>query len=145
MKITVELDTENPEHLPILLMLVTGASGMAKVEDKPAAPAEDKPKPAARRQPAKPAPEPEPEPQVEEPAAQEEQPADDLGLDDPEDAADPIDEEPKFTEDDVRKALKNYRDINGADAVMAILKEHGASGMGSLKPEHYASVMKLVR
>ena len=65
------------------------------------------------------------------------------------DEVDPLDEAEEkaeeFTEDQVRKALKDYRDINGADAVMAILGKHGAKGMGTLKVEDYAAVMKEVR
>ena len=61
-------------------------------------------------------------------------------------AADEAEEKAEeFTEDQVRKALKDYRDINGADAVMAILGKHGAKGMGTLKVEDYAAVMKEVR
>jgi folate-dependent tRNA-U54 methylase TrmFO/GidA len=52
----------------------------------------------------------------------------------------PVAEE--FTADDVKKALAAYREINGTPAMMKILSDHDATGMGSLKPEHYASVMK---
>lgn len=96
-----------------------------------APPAEEK-KPTTRKAPAKKEEEPAPPPAAEEP--------------DPLDDADPLDEaEETFTEDQVRAALKDYRDINGGDAVMAILEKHGAKGMGSLKKEHYAAVMKEVR
>lgn len=122
--------------------LLAGAPVAAPAEEAP----KDKPASTGSRRQAKnveredkpepPAPEPEPE----------EQPAeDDMGLDDPEDEQPAEPEEPSFTEDEVRKALKNFRDINGSDAVMKVLKDHGASGMGSLKPEQYASVMKAVR
>lgn len=65
-------------------------------------------------------------------------------------ASDPLDDAPTtdeatFTEEEVRKALKTYRDIEGSAATMAILAKFGADGMGSLKPEHYAGVMKEVR
>lgn len=115
-------------------------------EDKPA----DKPASTGSRRQAKnveredkPADPPPADDKPADPPAQEVDPLDDdLGLDDPKD-----EEEEKFTEDQVRVALKNYRAINGSDATMAALKDHGggATGMGSLKPEFYASVMKVVR
>jgi len=78
----------------------------------------------------KPAPQPEPEPEPD-------------PLDDPLDAPAKEPEE-KFSEEDVRKALKSWRDINGSDALTALLKRYGASGMASLKPADYPAIMKEV-
>lgn len=99
------------------------AATAAAAVEKQAAKKAEKPAPEPT-----PEPEPEPEPEV-----------------DPLDEGEPAVEEETFTEDQVRQACKDYREINGSDAIMAILKKHGASGLGSLKPEHYASVMKEVR
>lgn len=114
------------EALVDLLKTSTSAAAVAAADEKPA----EKPK-ATTRKPAKPAPEPE---------EQAEEQEDDLGLDD-----EPEEKAETYTVDDVRKALKNYRDINGGPATMQVLKDHGASGMGDLKPEKFASVMKAVR
>ena len=46
------------------------------------------------------------------------------------------------TQEMVLKALKEYREIEGTDAVVALLKEHGASHIKQLKPESYAAVHK---
>lgn len=143
MKFTIELDSENPEHQPILLMLVTGAKGMAPVEEEPSKPASTG-STRQRKNVERQDPPPAEEPPAEEPEAPAADPLDDdMGLDDEPEA--PAEE--KFTEDQVRKALKNYRDINGSDATMKALKDHGggATGMGSLKPEFYGAVMKAIR
>lgn len=60
---------------------------------------------------------------------------------------DDIEEEPAatFTADEVRSALKTYRDVEGDAAMMAVLKSFGATGMGSLKESDYAAVMAKVR
>lgn len=93
-------------------------------------------------------PDPAEEPVTKKPATKKtEKPADPEP--EPVEESDPLDEgEEKaevFTEDQVRKALKDYRDINGTDATMVILAKYGAKGMGSLKPEDYAAVMEAVR
>ena len=67
--------------------------------------------------------------------------ADDLGLDDT--SSGEI-EEVTYTREDVRKALKDYADLEGRDAAIKVLKDHGAASMGELKEEHYPSVMKIV-
>lgn len=46
------------------------------------------------------------------------------------------------TQAEVLKALQNYREIEGTDAVIALLKEHDATHIKDLKEEHYASVFK---
>lgn len=76
-------------------------------------------------------PEPEPEPEVE-----ERDPLDD-----------DLDQEPEatFTPDEVRAALRTYRDVEGDGAMMAVLKSFGATGMASLKESDYAAVMAKVR
>lgn len=58
---------------------------------------------------------------------------DDMGLDDDDD------DEP--TIEQVRTALKAYRDVEGKDAAIKILKDHGASSMGDLKSDKYAEVL----
>jgi hypothetical protein len=92
------------------------------------------------------------EPAVEEPAVEEpavEEPAvEEPAVEEPE--LDPLDatsetEEVTFTEEEVRKALKTYRDIESSAAAMLVLKKFGADGMGSLKKSDYAAVMALVR
>jgi hypothetical protein len=50
-----------------------------------------------------------------------------------------------FTPDEVRAALRTYRDVEGDGAMMAVLKSFGATGMGSLKEADYAAVMAKVR
>lgn len=117
--------------LAILASAPTGGVVVAKAPTTRKAPpkATDTPPPAEEQQ-------PDPEPEK-----------------DPLDEGDPLDDAPaepevkKWTEDEVRAALKSYREINGGDAVMTVLEEHGggAKGMGSLKPEFYAAVMKEVR
>lgn len=49
------------------------------------------------------------------------------------------------TVDEVRAALKAYRDIEGAAAMMDILKQHGAETLTALKPENYAAVIAAVK
>lgn len=75
-------------------------------------------------------PEPEPEPEVE-----ERDPLDD-------DQGEP---EATYTSDEVRAALRTYRDVEGDGAMMAVLKSFGATGMASLKESDYAAVMAKVR
>ena len=62
---------------------------------------------------------------------------------------DPLDAKPAgkaITEDEVRVALKNYRDIEGSAAMMEILTKHGkAASMAELKEENYAAVLAAVK
>lgn len=103
-----------------------------------------------------------PEPEVEEvkpkakPAKPKAKPAKEVEPDPPEDDAkdtvegveeeetDPLDEpeEKEYTSADVRSALAEYRKKNDNAAMLKVLKDHGATGMGSLDPSKYASVMK---
>lgn len=69
------------------------------------------------------------------PKAKEPEPADD---DDDDDAGDD-DDGPTLEE--VRKALKEYAAIEGKEAAIQILKDHGASSMSELDEEHYADVV----
>lgn len=48
------------------------------------------------------------------------------------------------TIDDVRAALKAYREIEGAAAMLDVLKEFGAENLQALKPEHFAAVIAKV-
>lgn len=65
---------------------------------------------------------------------------DDAGLDD-----EPTgDDAPTYSREDVRKALKDYSALEGKDAAIKILKDHGASSMSELKEEDFAKVMKAV-
>lgn len=63
---------------------------------------------------------------------------------------DPLDdagavEEKAYTLDDVRKALMEYRAIEGAPAMMEVLKTHGgAESLSAVKPANYAAIMKAV-
>lgn len=53
--------------------------------------------------------------------------------------------EKEYALDDVRKALMDYRAIEGAPAMMEILKTHGkAEALSSVKPENFAAIMKAV-
>lgn len=57
----------------------------------------------------------------------------------------PAAEEKPITIDDVRKALMDYRAIEGAPAMMEILKTHGkADSLGAVKPENFAAIMTAV-
>lgn len=66
-----------------------------------------------------------------------------------EDEADPLaDEAPveeEATQADVLAALKDYREIEGTDAVISVLKEHGATHIKDLDPAKYAAVLKAVK
>lgn len=46
--------------------------------------------------------------------------------------------------DDVRAALKAYREIEGAAAMLDVLKEFGAENLQALKPENFAAVIAKV-
>lgn len=46
--------------------------------------------------------------------------------------------------DDVRLALKAYREIEGAAAMLDVLKSFGAENLQALKPEHFADVIAKV-
>lgn len=46
--------------------------------------------------------------------------------------------------DDVRAALKAYREIEGAAAMLDVLKQFGAENLQALKPEHFADVIAKV-
>lgn len=49
-----------------------------------------------------------------------------------------------FTQDDIRNALKAYRDIEGAAAMLEVLKANGADSLAALSPSKYEDVMKAV-
>lgn len=89
---------------------------------------------------ATPEPELEADPIVEE--VQEEEPVEEV---DPLDAPAATTKLKEYTEDDVRVALKNYREVNGSPATMAVLKKAGATGMGDLAVDKYAEVMAVIR
>jgi hypothetical protein len=101
-------------------------------EQKPKAAATTKDKPAA----PEPKVEPEPEPVVE-------------TVVEPEPAADPLEEKPadasEVTVDQVRTALKNYRDIEGSAAMLEVLKKYGTDSLAGLKPDQYAAVLADVK
>ena len=116
-------------------VIAAAAEVVAKDEAKPAAKV-DKPKPAAKVDKPAPEPTPEPEPVVEPeptPPAAEPDPLDGPG------------DEAKYTVDQVRAALKDYRDIEGSAAMMEVLRKHGADSLGALKPEAFAGVMADVK
>ncbi len=93
-------------------------------------------------------------PPVEEPA-ETQAPADDAKIVHKEEAPpaepeiDPLDDVPppatEITQEQVRAALKAYRDIEGSAAMMEVLKNHGAENMSGLKPEKYAEVMAIIQ
>lgn len=57
----------------------------------------------------------------------------------------PAEEEKKYTIDDVRKALQEYRAIEGAPAMMEVLKTAGkAESLNAVKPENFAAIMAAV-
>lgn len=101
---------------------ITPAPATEPVKEEPKKPAAAK-KVETKKQPA-----PEPEPEV-----------------DPLDDDQPAAPEATFTPDEVRAALRTYRDVEGDGAMMAVLKSFGATGMGSLKESDYAAVMAKVR
>jgi len=68
------------------------------------------------------------------PTAQKEEPA-------PEAEAEETDG-PGVTRDQVRDALKSYAAIEGKDAAIAILKDHGASSLGELDEAKFADVFE---
>lgn len=118
-------------------LLTTTAMTMPIAATTPPAEEPEVKKPAAKKaEPKKQAPPPEPEP---EPEVEEEQAVDPLDDDQP-----PV-QEATFTSDEVRAALRTYRDVEGDGAMMAVLKSFGATGMGSLKESDYAAVMAKVR
>jgi predicted lipid-binding transport protein (Tim44 family) len=150
MKCIIEIDSTTEIGQAILLAIATGASSFREVPaaeaDVPASeqvvenpPQEEAKKPAARRKPAdKPAPAPEPEPEQVDPPADPEDEVDPLG-------EDPVDEK-TYTEDEVRTALKAYREVEGSAAMMEILRTHGdADSMATLKPAKYAAVMAAIK
>lgn len=50
-----------------------------------------------------------------------------------------------YTLDQVRNALKEYRAIEGAPAMLEVLKTHGgAASLTEVKPENYAAIMAAV-
>lgn len=61
-------------------------------------------------------------------------------------AIDPLDDAPAdYTLEDVRKALQEYRAIEGAPAMMEILKTVGkAESLNAVKPENFAAIMAAV-
>lgn len=57
----------------------------------------------------------------------------------------PAEEEKKLTLDDVRSALQAYRSIEGAPAMMEVLKTHGkADALSAVKPENFAAIMAAI-
>lgn len=82
-----------------------------------------------------------------EPAKQPDPPTPDPVVE-PDPLDDPASETPaeKFTIDQVRAALKAYRDIEGAAAMMDVLKTHGGvEALSGLKEDKYAAVMAAVK
>jgi hypothetical protein len=57
--------------------------------------------------------------------------------------AEPAGEPP--TIDEVRAALKAYRDVEGAAAMMEVLKNHGAANLQDLKVDQYAAIIAAVK
>lgn len=55
-------------------------------------------------------------------------------------------EKPKSSKtiEDVRTALKNYREIEGTPAMLEVLKKHGAANINELAKEHYEAVIAAV-
>lgn len=55
-------------------------------------------------------------------------------------------EKPKSSKsiEDVRTALKNYREIEGTPAMLEVLKKHGATNINELAEEHYEAVIAAV-
>ena len=53
-----------------------------------------------------------------------------------------IDDAPKATFEDVLKALSDYRDIEGTQAVVDLLAKYDAEHVKKLKPEHFADVIR---
>ncbi|AKQ75830.1 membrane spanning protein TolA [Roseobacter phage RDJL Phi 2] len=51
------------------------------------------------------------------------------------------DEEPSVTREDVKAALKDYAALEGKDAAITILKDHGAASITELAEEKYADVI----
>lgn len=102
-------------HIPALDRVadaISAAGGLAPAPSK-AAPKAEAPKPAAK-------PKDQPQPEPEAPAG-----ADDQGA-----AEGP-------TQDDVTAAAKRLQTKNGRDALVALLKEHGAANISGLDPSAY--------
>ena len=146
MKITIDFDPNNPEDLAIVQSIVGGGGVTAheasadveaettrsedtkeadEAEAKKKAAAEKRKKAAAEKK-AKEEAEAKAKEEAEAAAAAEEEEKSD---------------EPEFTREDVKAKLKDYAALEGKEAAIGILKDHGAASITELAEDKYADVI----